>query len=149
MARARTTRRAATPAQRKTPAPGAPANQIPALEWVSAGIGLALAATAIGFTAWDAAFGVAGPPAIEVRLKRVTSTPHGYVAEIEAINHGGAPAAQVEIEGVIAGSPTAEPSSVTIDYIPEGSSASGGLVFEQNPAGGALRLRAKGFADVS
>lgn len=144
---------AKTPAARtKTPAPKkvsqsrAPASDIPPLEWVAAGVGLVLAGSAIGLTAWDAMFGVKGPPAIEVRLKHVTPTPHGYVAEIEAFNRGGAPAAQVQIEGVVAGG---DPSSMTIDYIPEQSRASGGLIFEQDPRVGVLKLRAKGFSDAS
>jgi uncharacterized protein (TIGR02588 family) len=138
--------RAVASKPRKALPKGAPANDIPTFEWIAAGVGLVLASTAIGFTAWDAMFGVKGPPAIEVRLKSVTPTPHGYVAEIEAFNHGGEPAAQVEIEGVIAG---AETAGVTIDYIPEQSRASGGLIFEHDPRTANLKLRAKGFADAS
>jgi len=145
MASAPATRQKATTKTRQT-AKRPPANAIPPLEWIAAGVGLALAGTAIGLTAWDAMLGVTGPPAIEVRLKRVTPTPHGYVAEIEAFNHGGAPAAQVEIEGVISG---ADPASATIDYIPEGSRASGGLIFDRDPRGAVLKLRAKGFSDAS
>jgi len=146
MARTRVTRRTATPTPRKTPAKSAPVHDIPMLEWIAAGIGLLLVGTATSLIAWDAAFGVKGPPVIEVRLKRVTPTAHGYVAEIEALNHGGSPAAQVKIEGVIAGR---EPGEVTIDYIPEQSRASAGLIFEQDPRDGPLRLRAKGFSDAS
>lgn len=124
-------------------------SDIPLLEWISAGIGLVLAATAIGFTAWDALFGVDGPPVIEVRLKHVTPTPHGYVAEVEAFNHGGAPAAQVQIEGRIAGADEPEISNLTLDYIPEQSRTSGGLIFEHDPRAGDLKLRATGFADAS
>lgn len=138
--------RAAAPKPRKASPKRAPANDIPTLEWIAAGVGLVLAATAIGLTAWDALLGVKGPPVIEVRLKRVTPTAHGYVAEIEAFNHGGAPAAQVEIEGLVAGD---DPAGVTIDYIPEQSRASGGLIFRQDPRAGRLVLRAKGFADAS
>lgn len=141
MAKPRTAPRKASPQR-------VPANDIPTLEWIAAGVGLVLAGTAIGLTAWDAAFGVKGPPDIEVRLKRVTPTAHGYVTEVEAFNHGGAPAAQVEIEGVIDGGANAEPSSVTIDYIPEQSRASGGLIFEDDPRAGRLKLRAKAFLDV-
>jgi uncharacterized protein (TIGR02588 family) len=137
--------RTATSKPRKAPPKSAPANDIPTLEWIAAGVGLVLAGTAIGLTAWDAMFGVKGPPVIEVRLTRVTPTAHGYVAEIEALNHGGAPAAQVEIEGAIPGH---DPAGLTIDYIPEQSSASGGLIFEEDPRG-RLRLRAKGFSDAS
>jgi uncharacterized protein (TIGR02588 family) len=124
-------------------------DDIPPLEWISAGVGLALAAMAIGFTAWDAMFGVDGPPVIEVRLGQVTSTPHGYVAEIEAFNRGGAPAAQVQIEGRIGGPDGPETANLTLDYIPEQSRASGGLIFEHDPRAGGLKLRATGFADAS
>lgn len=146
MARSRKASHATSQSPREAPAKRRPANDIPTLEWIAAGVGLVLAGTAIGLTAWDAVFGAKGPPDIEVRLKRVTPTAHGYVAEIEAVNHGGAPAAQVEIEGVIAGS---EPAGVTIDYIPEGSRASGGLIFDKDPRASPLRLRAKGFANAS
>ncbi|MBO9544619.1 hypothetical protein [Caulobacter sp.] len=145
MARARASRGTSNAAPRKPAPKRAPVNDIPPLEWVAAGVGLVLASTAIGLTAWDAMFGVKGPPAIEVRLKRVTPTAHGYVAEIEAINHGGAPAAQVQIEGQT----SKEAASVTIDYIPEQSTASGGLIFEDDPRLAALKLRATGFADAS
>jgi uncharacterized protein (TIGR02588 family) len=124
-----------------------PANDIPALEWIAAGVGLALALTAVGFTAWDAAFGDDSPPSIEVRLKTVTPTAHGFVAQVEALNHGGSPAGQVEIEGVLDGA--GETAHATFDYIPEQSSATGGLIFEHDPRQGRLTLRATGFVDPS
>jgi len=121
------------------------ADDIPVLEWIAAGVGLLLAATAVGFTAWDAIFGVVSPPSIEVRLMAVDPTPHGYVAQIKAINHGGSPASQVAIEGVLGD----EKANATFDYIPEQSSATGGLIFKGDPRRGPLELRAKGFADAS
>ncbi len=139
-------KRTTTPAKAKGSPQRAPIKDTPILEWIAAAVGLALAGSAMGLTAWDALFGVKGPPAIEVRLARVTPTPHGYVAEIEAFNHGGAPAAQVEIEGVIAGE---APAGFTIDYIPEQSAASGGLIFQRDPRSAGLTLRAKGFSDAS
>ena len=147
-ARKTTTRKAAT---RKTPttnSPASPKNDIPPLEWAAAGIGLCLAVAAIGLTVWDATFGVEGPPAIEVRLTKVTPTPYGYVAQVEAFNHGGAPAAQVIVEGVLAGA-APETASATFDYIPEQSRAEGGLIFEHDPRAQPLKLRAKGFIEAS
>lgn len=150
MAKARTTtRRSTATSTRKAESKRAAASDAPLLEWIAAGVGLVLAMTAISFTLWDALFGVEGPPAIEVRLTRVTPTGHGYVAEFDAINHGGEPAAQVQIEGIASGAAGPEAANVTIDYIPEQSRASGGLVFEQDPRAGSLKLRAKGFADAS
>jgi uncharacterized protein (TIGR02588 family) len=132
------------PAARKATAP---ANDIPPLEWASAAVGLALALGAFGFVGHDAVFGEDTPPAIEVRLVGVTSTPHGYVAQVEAINHGGTPAAQVLIEGSLEGEN--EPSQATFDYIPEQSSTTGGLIFDADPRQAKLTLKAKGYADPS
>lgn len=138
------------PARRK-PAPAKPSspNAPPLLEWISAAIGLACALAAIGFVAWDAVLGERSPPAIEVRLVEVTPTPHGFVAQVEAINHGGSSAAQVAIEGVLSGRGGPETAQATLDYIPQRSRVSGGLVFEHDPRAGRLTLRAKGFADAS
>ena len=155
MARAPQGKPAAKPPAPKTPARKAPsrahppASEIPPLEWASAVVGLVLALTALGFTAWDAAFGVRSPPAIEVRLLAVTPTAHGFVAEVEAVNHGGAPAAQVLIEGALDGRGATETASATFDYIPEQSAVTGGLIFQSDPRAGPLRLTAKGYVDAS
>lgn len=129
--------------------PARSTNTIPPLEWASAAVGLALAGSVLGLTAWDAMFGVASPPSIEVRLVEVHPTAHGFLARVEAINHGGEPVAQVVVEGVLGEDPKAETATATFDYIPEQSSAKGGLIFEDDPRAGPLKLRAKGFIDAS
>jgi uncharacterized protein (TIGR02588 family) len=150
MATTTKTRAAAKPpAKRKASNSTPPKDEIPLLEWISAAVGLVCALVAVGFVGWDAVFGVRSPPAVEVRLVEVTPTPHGFVAQIEAINHGGSPAAQVAIEGVLSGQGEPETAEATLDYIPEQSRADGGLVFEHDPRAGKLTLRAKGFADPS
>jgi uncharacterized protein (TIGR02588 family) len=122
----------------KTAAEGTPAGHIPPLEWASAAVGLALAVSAVGLTAWDAMFGLASPPSIEVRLVEVHPTPYGFLAQVEAVNHGGEPVAQVVIEGALGEGPDAETATATFDYIPEQSVAKGGLIFEQDPRAGDL-----------
>ncbi|MEH0197067.1 hypothetical protein V7S57_16440 [Caulobacter sp. CCNWLY153] len=140
MATASKSRRAAKPSPRSEP---------PLLEWISAAIGLVCALVAIGFVGWDALTGERSPPEIEVRLVAVTPTPHGFVTQVEAINHGGSSAAQVTVEGVLSGQGEPETAQATLDYIPEQSRVSGGLVFEHDPRAGRLVLRAKGFAEAS
>lgn len=147
MAPARKTR--AKPTTSKGAPRAASAGRIPPLEWASAAVGLVLAVSVVGLTAWDAMFGVASPPAIEVRLLKVHPTPYGFLAQVEAVNHGGEPVAQVVIEGVLGEDPKAETATATFDYIPEGSSATGGLIFEDDPRARPLKLRATGFADAS
>lgn len=152
MAAAPKTRAAAKPAAARRKASGGsrpPQDDIPLLEWICAAVGLVCALVAIGFVGWGALQGERSPPAIEVRLVAVTPTPHGFVVEIEAVNHGGSPAAQVMVEGVLSGEGEPETAQATLDYIPEQSQAEGGLVFEHDPREGRLVLRAKGFADAS
>jgi uncharacterized protein (TIGR02588 family) len=126
-----------------------PANDIPLFEWIAAGIGLVLALVALTFTAWDAFLGERSPASIEVRLVGVRQTPYGFVADVEAFNHGGAPATQVIISGTVTGSGEPDTAEATFDYIPEQSRARGGLVFEEDPRAGGLKLRAKSYVDVS
>jgi uncharacterized protein (TIGR02588 family) len=139
----------AKPTASKGAAKAAPAGRIPPLEWACAAVGLVLAVSVVGLTAWDAMFGVASPPSIEVRLLEVHPSPHGFLAQVEAVNLGGQPVAQVVIEGVLGEGPKAETATATFDYIPEESSAKGGLIFEDDPRAGPLKLRAKGFIDAS
>lgn len=126
-----------------------PINDIPLLEWVAAGIGLALALICLGFTAWDAFLGEHAPAAIEVRLVGVRQTPYGFIADVEAVNQGGAAASQVVIAGTVRGADGPDMAEATFDYIPEQSSVSGGLVFESDPRAGDLKLRARSYVDIN
>lgn len=117
-------------------------------EWIAAGIGLALVLIALSVSAWGALPGERSPVAIEVRLVAVRQTPYGFVAEIEAINHGGGAASQVVVSGTAGARDAPDTAEVTFDYIPKQSSARGGLIFEHNPRAGGLRLRAKSYVDV-
>ena len=125
------------------------ADGVPLFEWIAAAIGLTLALIIIGVTAWDALFGERSTAAaIEVRLMAVRQTSHGFVAEIEAINHGGAAATQVVVSGTAPGSAASDTAEMTFDYIPGQSSARGGMIFENDPRAGGLVLRAKSYVDI-
>lgn len=121
--------------------------QTPLLEWLAAGIGLALMLGLLGVIGWEALHG--GPeeaPAIELSLRRIAPTPAGYVVEFEALNRAGGTAQSVEIEGaLIQGGGPVETSSVTLDYLPGHSRRGGGLFFRRDPRHGRLELRALGF----
>ena len=138
--------RATTPAASKQAS--APVNGIPLSEWISAGIGLALMLIVLGVIAWDALLGERSPAVIEVRLVAVHQTPYGFVAQIEAINHGGAAATQVEVSGTLGNSGAPDAAEATFDYIPEKSSARGALVFAKDPRAGGLVLRARSYVDA-
>lgn len=134
-------------AERKPPV-RKPSAHTPALEWIAAGIGLLLAATAIWFVGREALVGDPTPPAITVRALEIRALPEGYLVTVDVRNLGSRPAAQVLVEGELT-PPGAESEIVqtTFDYVPGRSTRRGGLFFREDPRGKPMRLYAKGFVD--
>lgn len=122
------------------------ANETPLLEWVSAAIGLVLTLGVIGVIGWEALNADDSPPGMKVESLGATRTGSGYVLQIRVTNTGGSPAAQVIVEGELT-PPGGEPETAeaAFDYVPDHSTRTGGLFFKENPAVGALDLRAKGY----
>ena len=121
--------------------------QTPALEWIAAGIGLALLLFVAVVIGRDALFAKASQlPAIEVRVVRVVPAPAGFVVEFEAENRASGTAAAVEIEGRLGSeADPVETSSATLDYVPGHSAVRGGLFFTKDPRQHAIEVRAMGF----
>jgi uncharacterized protein (TIGR02588 family) len=123
-------------------AKGSRKDPIPALEWLAAAVGLLVALVLLGIIGREAirADGVE-IPILAAQLEAVEKTPTGYVAKVLITNRAGQTAARVELEGT-AGS---EVSNVSIDYVPGRSQAEAGLLFEQDPRRGGLKLRVTGY----
>lgn len=123
-------------------------DRTPLLEWLAAGVGLIVIVAVLGYVLWDGLQHTDAPPAIAVRVVRVTPTPAGYVAEIEALNRNRTTAANVEVEGVLErGGREIESSTTTFDYVPGLGRRQGGLLFETDPRGFDLRPAVKGYVD--
>ncbi|HYE45335.1 MAG TPA: TIGR02588 family protein [Caulobacter sp.] len=118
------------------------------LEWIAGGIGLLMLLAVLGVIGREALVGDTSPPAIVVEQVGTQAVPGGYLVRIKVANTGGNSAAQVVVEGELA-RPGQEPetSEATFDYVPERSSREGGLFFRDDPAGGGLTLRAKGYVE--
>jgi uncharacterized protein (TIGR02588 family) len=116
-------------------------------EWVAAGIGGALVVAVLGFMAYEAATLSSHPtPRLTVRIDTVVAYPSGYVVEFRAMNAGDATAASVIVQGELRSDTTVvERSEAMIDFIPAGSSRSGGLVFKNDPRRFQAEVRAAGF----
>ena len=125
-----------------------PPADIPALEWIAAGIGLLLTLAILGVMAWQAiAGGTEPPPAVEVRIAQVVAVRSGYAVEIELSNHSPATAAGVEVQGdLLADGRVVESSRMTIDYVPGFSTRRAGLYFRADPRAHALDVRALGYS---
>jgi uncharacterized protein (TIGR02588 family) len=115
---------------------------IPALEWVSAALGLAIAVALLGILGREALTGESGElPRLATRMERIEAMPGGYVVEVIVTNQAGRTAARVELEGMAGG----EVSRATIDYVPGHSQAEGGLLFRTDPRRGGLTVRVTGY----
>jgi len=119
----------------------------PPLEWIAAGIGLALLMFLILVIGREALrHKTVEPPAIHVAVTNIVRSGSGYVVSFEARNGTDGTAAAVEVEGVLkSGDAEIETSSATIDYVPGNGAAEGGLFFASDPRKAALELRALGF----
>lgn len=117
-------------------------NSTPALEWITAAIGLLLVLAVFAVIAREAIGGETDQlPAVEVHATRIAPAGKGFVVEFEAVNPTSGTAAAVTIEGKLAD----ETSTATLDYVPGHGSVKGGLFFARDPRGQPLELRATGF----
>ncbi|EIM29848.1 Protein of unknown function (DUF2393) [Microvirga lotononidis] len=126
---------------------GKPAQRVPWLEWLAAGIGLFLVLGVFGVIGWQAFHGATTPPVITVQVENVAPVEGGYRVLFRARNGAGEAAAQVEVEGKVSADGGEEVSRVVLDYIPGHSARRGGLFFTRDPRTGALAVRATGFAE--
>jgi len=119
----------------------------PWLEWLAAGVGLLLTLGVFGSIGWQALENVSAPPVISVQIEKIVVVEGGYRVEFRAQNTAGSTAAQVEIEGRLAGEGfEAETSRVLFDYVPGHSARQGGMFFTRDPRITPLSLRATGYA---
>ena len=118
----------------------------PAIEWIAAGLGLALTLAVLGYSLWEAVAEASGPPVLTVAAEQVVATTGGYVTPIRVRNTGGETASSVEVRGdlVLADRPPEE-RRATFAYVPAGGEVAGGLVFVQDPRLGRLTLSVEGY----
>ena len=134
-------------AARKKPEPNAGA-QSPVLQWVAAGLGFVLVLVVVGYSVWEAVAGDHGPPDLSVVAELATSSAFGHTVPIVVKNDSHATAASVEVVGVL------EQAGISIEerraafaYVPGKGEATGGLVFENDPARHTLKVSVEGYEE--
>ena len=117
-------------------------------EWLTAGIGLLLVLSAIGYMAYEAVTGDELPPSITVAADSVTTAGGVHQVHFTARNGGDLAGAAVVVEGRLAGAAGGEEetSEATLDYVPGRSERNGGLFFSSDPRAGRLELRVLGYS---
>jgi len=120
----------------------------PAVEWICAGLGLIITAGTFLIVARDLGGSSYGGPEISLTVDRIDQQADGYLVHIRAKNVSGTTASAYRIEGTLSrGENIVERSEVTFDYVPRGSSKTGGLWFRDNPNSLDLQLRSLGYQD--
>lgn len=119
----------------------------PLLEWIVGGLGALLFAVMLGVLI-KASQEPDTPPRIEIALQDVIESDGRYIVEFEALNRGGATAADVEIVAQLnAGGAMVEERRMRFDYLPPHAHRRGGLIFTRDPNAGALVFSIDGYAD--
>lgn len=133
-------------ARKLAPARTSPASR-PWLEWIVAGLGLAVTAGVL-IVLGLAALAPASPPELSARAVSVTPVGAGFRVEVEVRNSGRQTAAAVEVEGVLT-PPSAAPetATATLDYAPGGGAETLNLLFREDPHRGRLDLTVRGWSE--
>lgn len=113
----------------------------PLLEWAAAGLGLLVVLAALGVLTWHAFSGAGAPPDLEISAAGSGRSGDAWRLQVEVRNTGERTAAQVEIEGELAG----ETASAVIPYVPGHGRREAALVFSERPD--EARLRVTGWVE--
>ena len=123
-------------------------SEIPSWSWVTAAIGLVLAASSIGFMLYQAFVVDEFAPEIAIVAEEIVPNGNGYLVKLRVTNHGGMVVAGLVVEGTLKdGGEILETSEVTIDYLPAGSHRKAGLFFTKDPRELGIELRAKSYQE--
>jgi|SRR5690625_147718 len=118
------------------------------LEWVVAGIGAAIIASATAYMLWYGLTHPYAPPALRVETTAIEPAPEGFLVVLKIRNEGGSTAASVHVGGeLVDNGQVIEQSETVLDYVPENSESVAFLQFARDPQAFSLRLRIKGMTE--
>ncbi|QRY70728.1 TIGR02588 family protein (plasmid) [Ensifer sp. PDNC004] len=132
----------------KSPKPGSVENRKAHwIEWATGAVSSLLVMTLVGWIAYEAATQDDGPPDLSVTIVNSVGRAGGYLVMFDVNNAADRTAAAVVVRGEITDQNTLiETVETTLDYVPARSTARGGLIFRNDPAGRS-RLFATGFSE--
>ena len=121
-------------------------DDVPAIEWVTGGIGLAIVLGTLTFIGYEALRGDAGRPALEAAVETSHTEPSRFFAVVVVRNTSRRAAAEVVVEGVARSKNGGEQrSEMRLDYVPGLSQRRVTLVFEGQPSEGGVAVRIVGY----
>ena len=108
--------------------------------------GVLMFVSLLGYLAYQAIVARPQPPDVTVTVKSVQANGDNYIITFEARNSGGETASGVVVRGELRdGELAVETAEATLDYVPAGSTRTGGLFFEKDPGDYKLAIRALGY----
>lgn len=120
--------------------------KIPAIEWITAAIGLGIVLFFIIFLLFEAKESADKPPDIKIKVIKIIRGGAYYNILINVSNIGQQTAEGVIVEGnLLNGEKVIESSETMFDYIPGQSKKEGGLMFRNDPEKYLLVVKALGF----
>jgi uncharacterized protein (TIGR02588 family) len=129
-------KRAHSPARQE-----ARAQNEPWWQWLIAAAGALLILGTAGYLVYRGFAVPEAPPHVTLHVRRIDVSGDGYVAVVEARNHGAKTAAGLKVQGALrrAGE-SLEQSEFVLDYLPPDSVREGGLFFSNDPRGDGVDL---------
>lgn len=119
-----------------------------ALEWAAAAVGAILFVTMIGYMAFVGAAEGNGAPAIEFSSSTAVLSSDRHLVRFQATNIGDRTVAGLVVKATLSdGQGEVESAEVTIDYLPTGSSRTGGVFFSRDPRGLELEFAPVSYVD--
>jgi uncharacterized protein (TIGR02588 family) len=133
---------------RKSRAKSGAAAEIPLLEWVIGGLGLAIVIAVVVVLVYEAVAGDKSPPDVKLTVQSISALQNGFLVKVRAENIGGEPAANVSIIAEVwEKSKVLESSNTQFAHLPPRSAREAGVYFQRDPRPNEIRLRAVGYEE--
>ncbi|CAK7256773.1 MULTISPECIES: TIGR02588 family protein [unclassified Shinella] len=118
------------------------------IEWLTGLVSALLIAGMLGWVGWEAFTREAMPPDLSVTVLATQKAKAGYRITFDIANSATTTAAAVTVIGrLMDGDKIIEENHVIFDYVAAESKSTGALLFETDPAGRQVDIRAAGYTD--
>jgi uncharacterized protein (TIGR02588 family) len=118
------------------------------IEWLTGVVSALLVSALIGWIAYEAFTRKAIAPELSASILTTEPSAGGFRVTFEIANAATTTAAAVTVVGRLkGGEDVIEESTVTVDYVPAESRVLGALIFENDPGGRQIDIRATGYTD--